>query len=44
MHECPNCGQSCYCHGDIEDHENELEADDCECDCEESDHEDNDYE
>lgn len=21
MHTCPNCGQACYCCGDIEDHE-----------------------
>lgn len=19
MHECPECGQACYCHGDIDD-------------------------
>lgn len=36
MHECPECGQACYCHGDIDDHENEHEADACvhECDAE----------
>lgn len=21
MHTCPNCGQACYCNGDIEDHD-----------------------
>ncbi len=21
MHTCPNCGQACYCCGDIDDHE-----------------------
>lgn len=21
MHTCPDCGQACYCHGDIDDHE-----------------------
>ncbi len=34
MHTCPDCGQACYCHGDIDDHENELEAERCEHDCE----------
>lgn len=19
MHDCPDCGQACYCHGDIDD-------------------------
>lgn len=19
MHSCPDCGQACYCHGDVED-------------------------
>lgn len=33
MHECPYCGQACYCHGDIEDHENSLEAEACEHEC-----------
>lgn len=31
-HECPNCGQLCYC--DLEDHESEA-PDDCVHDCEE---------
>jgi len=39
MHSCPNCGQACYCHGDIDDCELESEADLCECPCED-DHED----
>lgn len=21
MHDCPECGQACYCSGDIEDHD-----------------------
>jgi hypothetical protein len=29
MHTCPDCGQACYCNGDIDDHENENEADSC---------------
>ncbi len=29
MHTCPDCGQACYCNGDIDDHENELEAENC---------------
>lgn len=37
MHECPDCGQACYCNGDIDDHENALEADNCEHDCDETD-------
>ena len=22
MHTCPECGQACYCNGDIDDHDN----------------------
>lgn len=29
MHTCPDCGQACYCHGDIEDHDT-GEDDQCE--------------
>lgn len=25
MHTCPDCGQACYCHGDIDDCEVETE-------------------
>lgn len=25
MHSCPDCGQACYCHGDIDDCEVETE-------------------
>ena len=25
MHSCPECGQACYCHGDIDDCEVETE-------------------
>lgn len=25
MHSCPECGQACYCHGDIDDSEVETE-------------------
>jgi hypothetical protein len=33
MHSCPECGQACYCNGDIEDHDNEAGADMCDhCD------------
>ncbi len=35
MHTCPECGQACYCHGDIEDHENENEEEFCTHECEE---------
>lgn len=32
MHDCPQCGQACYCSGDIEDHDVGPEFDDvCEC-------------
>jgi hypothetical protein len=42
MHTCPDCGQACHCNGDIDDHENELEAENCEHLCEpESDEDDN---
>ena len=34
MHTCPDCGQACHCNGDIDDHENELEAENCEHLCE----------
>jgi hypothetical protein len=34
MHFCPDCGQACYCHGDIDDHENANEAEACVHDCE----------
>lgn len=26
MHHCPDCGQACYCHGDIDDCEVETVA------------------
>ena len=26
MHSCPDCGQACYCHGDIDDCEVETPA------------------
>jgi hypothetical protein len=29
MHSCPDCGQACYCHGDIDDHDT-GEGDQCE--------------
>lgn len=29
MHSCPECGQACYCGGDIDDHENENAEDGC---------------
>lgn len=35
MHTCPDCGQACYCQGDIDDHENELESERCVHDCDE---------
>lgn len=34
MHPCPECDQACYCHGDIDDHENSNEAETCEHECE----------
>ena len=41
MHECPNCGQACYCSGDIEDHDTGDEyIDGCECPCWEEEHDD----
>ena len=33
MHSCPECGQACYCHGDIDDCEIESEAEFCVHDC-----------
>jgi hypothetical protein len=36
MHRCPDCGQACYCHGDIDDHENEREAERCVHDCDDA--------
>ena len=36
MHSCPDCGQACYCHGDIDDCEVETEeyaSEHCVCDC-----------
>lgn len=43
MHTCPDCGQACYCHGDIEDHENEFEANNCVHECEYEFDDDEDY-
>lgn len=40
MHSCPECGQACYCGGDIEDHENEDEAELCEHECDPQDSDD----
>lgn len=37
MHSCPDCGQACYCHGDIDDCEvetREYSAALCDHDCE----------
>ena len=35
MHDCPNCGQACYCSGDIDDCAVYLEPFyGCQCDCE----------
>lgn len=36
MHSCPDCGQACYCHGDIDDAEVEdpkFSAPQCVCEC-----------
>ena len=41
MHTCPDCGQACYCHGDIEDHDT-GEDDLCAHDCDDWDGEDDD--
>jgi len=30
-HECPDCGQQCYCNGDIDDCCNNFEADVMRC-------------
>jgi len=40
MHTCPECGQACTCNGDIEDHDNDLEAEDCIHDCDPEDKDD----
>lgn len=37
MHECPRCGQACYCHGDIDDivvETEEYSSENCTCECE----------
>ena len=37
MHECPRCGQACYCSGDIDDcpvYTEEWVAENCNCSCE----------
>ena len=43
-HECPECGQMCYCNGDIDDCCNNFEADVMRCthykQCEQEDDED----
>lgn len=43
-HECPECGQMCYCNGDIDDCCNNFKADVIRCDhykqCEQEDNED----
>ena len=33
MHSCPDCGQACYCNGEIDDCEIESGADNCIHDC-----------
>jgi hypothetical protein len=36
MHECPECGQFCYCSGDIDDcpvMSNEWVYENCQCEC-----------
>jgi hypothetical protein len=34
MHTCPDCGQACYCGGDIEDHDTGEEFyEECSHDC-----------
>lgn len=44
MHDCPNCGQACYCSGDIDDCPVYLEPFlDCKCDCEGFDPDEDDY-
>jgi hypothetical protein len=30
-HECPDCGQTCFCNGDIDDCENNFEEDVINC-------------
>lgn len=35
MHFCPECGQACYCHGDIDDcvvEDERYSAENCTCD------------
>lgn len=32
MHTCPDCGEACYCNGDIEDHDT-GEPEDCGHNC-----------
>lgn len=33
MHSCPDCGQACYCSGDIDDVELEGGEEGCVCEC-----------
>lgn len=33
MHSCPDCGQACYCNGDIDDCELDGGEDECVCHC-----------
>lgn len=40
MHTCPDCGQACYCEGDIDDCELEGGEVDCICCCEEAERDD----
>lgn len=40
MHNCPRCGQACYCHGDIDDcvvETEEYSYDHCTCPCSDDD-------
>ena len=31
MHSCPDCGQACYCHGDIDDFDSQTPRLGCDC-------------
>ncbi len=46
MHDCPDCGQACYCHGDFDDCVVEIiaySASHCTHECDEGFHDEQDF-
>ena len=39
MHSCSDCGQACYCGGDVDDTDVGFDESQCVCDCDEADEE-----